>query len=63
MGRRLNAHQNEIDVAIHKAYSLFEQVPERFDEYQNRMPRRACQAFQITTDGSLVHTILEDKRT
>lgn len=34
MGRRLNAHQNEIDVAIHKAYSLFEQVPERFDEYQ-----------------------------
>ena len=46
MDRRLKAHLYDINMAIDEVYSFFEQVPKRFDQYQNNlmlMLRRAIE--------------------
>ena len=60
MDRHLKAYLYDIKVAIDEVYSFFEQVPERFDEYQkNLMLRRAIER-NISIIGEATNKLLKE---
>ena len=59
MDRYLNSWLFDIVTAIDEVYSFFDQVPKRFDEYQNNLMLRRAIERNIGTIGEATSKILK----
>lgn len=60
MDRLLKSRLFDILTAVDEIYSFFEQVPKRFDEYQNNLMLRRAVERNIGTIGEATSRILKD---
>ena len=60
MDRHLKSNLFDIKTAIDEIYSFFEQVPRRFDEYQQNLMLRRAVERNIGTIGEAVNRVLRD---
>ena len=63
MDRRLKAHLYDINMAIDEVYSFFEQVPKRFDQYQNNLMLRRAIERNIGIIGEATNKLLKENPT
>ena len=60
MDRRLKAHLFDIKMAIDEIFSFFDQVPKRFDEYQNNLMLRRAVERNIGIIGEAINKVYKE---